>query len=126
MPRAPTTTCRSRPNSPSCWQGSAVCCAAALAASFPLSAAAQSSAELLNELRALRDKGNQLEKRLQETEDKPAAAPAPGMTPEQQQEFNRIAHKAESLEDTRDALGLKAVKRVIGHAYDVIALPVRG
>jgi hypothetical protein len=89
------------------WKYTAV--AAALAASFPLSAAAQSSAELLNELRALRDKVNQLEKRLQETEAKAAAAPA-GMTPEQQQEFNRIALKAEGLEDSRDELGLKGLK----------------
>jgi hypothetical protein len=90
------------------WKYTAI--AAALAATFPLSAAAQSSADLLNELRALRDKVNQLEKRLQDTEAKAAAAPAAGMTPDQQQEFNRIALKAEALEDTRDALGLKGLQ----------------
>lgn len=90
------------------WKYTAI--AAALAAILPLPAAAQSSAELLNELRALRDKVNQLEKRLQDNEAKAAAAPAPGMTPDQQADFNRIALKAEALEDTRDALGLKGLK----------------
>lgn len=89
------------------WKYTAI--AAALVATFPLSAAAQSSAELLNELRALRDKVNQLEKRLQDNEAKAAAAPA-GMTPDQQAEFNRIALKTEALEDTRDALGLKGLQ----------------
>lgn len=89
------------------WKYTAI--AAALAATFSVPAAAQSNAELLNELRALRDKVNQLEKRLQDSEAKAAAAPA-GMTPDQQQEFNRIALKAEALEDTRDALGLKGLQ----------------
>ncbi len=34
----------------------------------------------------------------------------PGMTPEQQQDFNRIEVKAEALEDWRDAAGLKGLK----------------
>lgn len=89
--------------------------AVALAAVFPMPASAQSTAELLNELRALKDKVNQLEKRLQDSEARAAAAPAPaaqpaGMTAEQQQEFNRIAVKTEAMEDSRDALGFKGLK----------------
>jgi opacity protein-like surface antigen len=45
-----------------------------------------------------------------------AADPAPaGMTPEQQQEFNRIAVKTEALEDGRDAAGFKGLK-ISGYA----------
>jgi opacity protein-like surface antigen len=43
-----------------------------------------------------------------------AADPA-GMTPEQQQEFNRIAVKTEALEDGRDAAGFKGLK-ISGYA----------
>ena len=78
-----------------------------LAAAFP--AAAQSNEELLKELRALRDRVNQLEQRL-------LAAPAPpaagqwGMTPEQARELNRIAVKAEGLQDNFADQGLKGLK----------------
>ena len=71
-------------------------CALALAAAFP--AAAQSNEELLKELRALRDRVQQLEQKLQAA----PAAPAPGqwgMTPEQAREMNRLAVKAESMQD---------------------------
>lgn len=89
---------------------------------------AQSNAELLNEIRALKNRVDQLEKQLKEKDAaapaataapagaaaKPGAEPAGGkqwgMTPEQVQEFNRIAVKTEALEDSRDASGLKGLK----------------
>jgi len=73
----------------------------ALAAAFP--AAAQSNAELLNELKALRDRVVELEKKLQ-------AQPQPGqwgMTPEQARELNRATMKAEATEDNLEMQGLK-------------------
>jgi len=78
---------------------------ATLLAAFP--AAAQSNAELLQELRALRDRVQQLERKLQGT---PAGTPPTGqwgMTPEQSRELNRLVVKTESLEDSREAAGLK-------------------
>ena len=86
----------------------------ALAAAFP--AAAQSNEELLKELRALRDRVNQLEQRLQAapaSTSAPAAAPAPGswgMTPEQARELNRVAIKAEALQDNFIDQGFKGLK----------------
>jgi hypothetical protein len=81
------------------------CLAAALACAFP--AAAQSNAEVLNELKALRDRVADLEKKLQAAE---AAKPKDGqwgMTPEQARELNRITVKTEALEDSREAQGMK-------------------
>jgi hypothetical protein len=87
----------------------------ALAAALP--AAAQTNEELLKELRALRDRVNELEKKLQQA---PAAAPAVapatpaagqwGMTPEQARELNRIAVKTEGLQDSLVDQGLKGLK----------------
>jgi hypothetical protein len=82
--------------------------ALALAAAFP--AAAQSNAELLNELKALKDRVLELEKKLQAA---PAAAPAAGqwgMTPEQARELNRVAVKAEALQDSLADQGFKGLK----------------
>jgi hypothetical protein len=87
--------------------------ALAVCAAFPGGAQAQSSQELLNELRALKARVNELEKKLEAqaaTSAKQADAPAPGMTPEQLQDFNRIAVKTEALEDSRDMLGFKGLK----------------
>jgi len=84
------------------------CLAAALVGAFP--AAAQSNADVLNELKALRDRVSELEKKLQAAE---AAKPKEGqwgMTPEQARELNRVTVKAEALEDSRDALGFKGLK----------------
>jgi Protein of unknown function (DUF3138) len=82
--------------------------ALALAAAFP--AAAQSNQELMNELRALRERVNELEKKLAERD---VAAPAPagqwGMTPEQARELNRIAVKTESLQDNFIDQGFKGL-----------------
>jgi Protein of unknown function (DUF3138) len=84
----------------------------ALAAAFP--AAAQSNAELLKELQALRDRVNQLEAKLAA----PAAAGAAGgaaagqwgMTPEQSKELNRVGVKTEALQDSFAEQGLKGLK----------------
>lgn len=81
--------------------------ALAIAAAFP--AAAQSNAEILNELKALRDRVNQLESQLKETQAQ-AAKPQWGMTPEQAAELNRVTVKTEALEDSRDAGGFGGLK----------------
>ena len=88
--------------------------ALALAAAFGAAApaAAQSNEEVLKELRALRDRVNELESKLKAAEAKPAAAPAAsqwGMTPEQAAEFNRIAVKAESMQDSFTDQGFKGL-----------------
>ena len=81
-----------------------------LVTAFP--AAAQSNEELLKELRALRDRVNQLEQKLLATPAAPAAPAAGqwGMTPEQVRELNRIAIKAEGLQDNFADQGLKGLK----------------
>lgn len=79
----------------------------ALAAAFP--AAAQSNEELLKELRALRERVQQLEQKAQTQ----PAAPQPGqwgMTPEQARELNRVAVKAEALQDNFADQGFKGLK----------------
>ncbi len=93
----------------------------AIAAAFPLPAAAQSNAELLKELKALRDRVTQLENKLKAAETpKPApaapvavapAAPAVvGMTPDQAREMGRIAVKVDALEDERENSFLKGLE----------------
>lgn len=84
----------------------------ALLAASP--ALAQSNEDLLKELRALRERVQQLEQRLQQ---QPAAAsPAAGasgqwgMTPEQARELSRIAVKAESMQDSFTDQGYKGLK----------------
>ncbi|WP_428507481.1 DUF3138 family protein [Roseateles sp.] len=86
----------------------------ALLAAYPGAARAQSNEELLKELRALKERVGQLEDKLKAAEQK-TAAPAPttaqwGMTPQQVQEFNRIAVKTEALEDNAEAMGTKGLK----------------
>jgi hypothetical protein len=84
------------------------CLAAALLCAFP--AAAQSNADVLNELKALRDRVAELERKLQAAE---AAKPKEaqwGMTPEQARELSRVTVKTEALEDARDQQGLKNLK----------------
>lgn len=100
------------------WKLSAV--AVAVAAAFPGVTQAQSSNEaVLKELQDLKARVMELEKKLQEAQAKPAAAGAAaggaagqaqwGMTPEQAQEFNRIAVKTEATEDNLEAWGLKGL-----------------
>lgn len=72
---------------------------------------AQSNEELLKEIRALRDRVIQLEDKLKAAS--PAAAPPQpqwGMTPQQLQDFNRIAVKTEALEDGQESMGIKNLK----------------
>jgi opacity protein-like surface antigen len=85
----------------------------AVAAAFP--AAAQSNEELLKELRALRERVNQLEQKLQQPA-APAATPATapagqwGMTPEQARELNRVTVKTEAIQDNFESQGFKGLK----------------
>jgi hypothetical protein len=76
--------------------------ALALAGALPTRAA---DPDVAKELKALQERVKQLEQAQQQKEQ-----PAPGMTPEQQADVNRITVKAESLEDARDASGLKGLK----------------
>ncbi len=72
--------------------------AAAASACLSLPVAAQGNDELLKELKALRERVEQLEKQVKAQ----PAAPKPGewgMTPEQARELNRIAVKTEALQD---------------------------
>ena len=80
-------------------------------------AMAQSNAEVLRELQALKDRIAELEAKLKAGAT-PPAAPAPtaaapgmtqGMTQEQASEFNRVAVKAEAPEDAREASGLNGL-----------------
>ena len=112
------------------------CLAAALACAFPAIAQtkakakpptqAQTNAAMLEEMKALRERVADMEKKLQAAEaDKARAAAAPvaaaapaaaastpqwGMTPEQARELNRVTVKTEALEDSREAAGFKGLK----------------
>ena len=91
------------------WQPTAL--ALALAAAFPTLAVAQSNADLVNELKALKDRIGQLEEKLKAAD--AAAKPADkqwGMTPEQAAEQNRIRVKTESIEDNFESQGYKGLK----------------
>lgn len=79
-----------------------------LLAAFPLAAQAQSLDELRREQKALKDKVNELERKLKDAEARPAATP--GMTEQEKQDFNRIAIKTEALEDSQEAMGLRLLK----------------
>ncbi len=82
--------------------------AIALAVAASLPAQAQSNAELLKELQALKNRVQELEQKLK------APAPAPagqwGMTPEQAKELNRVAIKAEAIQDSFTDQGYKGLK----------------
>jgi hypothetical protein len=82
--------------------------AAALLASYP--ALAQSNAEVLKEINALKAKIAELEAKVKAQEQAEKQKAAAGGTAEQQREINRIAVKTEALEDSRDAQGLKNLK----------------
>ena len=83
----------------------------ALLAAFPLAASAQSVAQSLDDLRkeqkALKDKIDALEKKLKDAEAKSAEG---GMTPQQQQDLNRIVVKTEALEDNQESMGFRGLK----------------
>ncbi len=83
--------------------------ALALAAAFP--AQAQSNADILKELQALKDKVAELETKLKAQEAKlPPAGGQWGMSTEQARELNRATLKAEATEDAMEAQGLKMLK----------------
>ena len=89
------------------------CLCLAVGVGLPSTASAQSQADLLKELKALKDRVEQLEKQVQaqQAQQAQAASAQPaGMTPDQQQDFNRIAVKTEALEDARDMNGFKGLK----------------
>ena len=90
------------------WKPAAL--ALALAAAYPTAALAQSNADLLQELKALKDRVGELEKKLAEGEKQW------GMTPAQQQDLSRVTVKTEGLEDAIEAQGLKSLK--IGGFFD--------
>jgi opacity protein-like surface antigen len=86
--------------------------ALAVAAACAAPAQAQSNKELMDELKAMKQRIADLEKKLAE-KSAPDAKPTEkqwGMTPEQVQDFNRIAVKTEALEDGMEAQGLKGLK----------------
>jgi hypothetical protein len=87
----------------------------ALAAAYP--AQAQSNADVLKELQALKAKVADLEAKLkaQEGQQAKAAGAQWGMTPEQSRELNRATMKTEALEDAVEAQGLKMLK-ITGYA----------
>jgi hypothetical protein len=94
---------------------------AGIVAVAPL-AHAQSNEELLQELRALKERVTQLEAALKAREAKeaseakasavkPAAPPPPtGATPQQVQDLNRVNVKMEMIEDTLEAQGFKGLR----------------
>ncbi|GAA5184393.1 DUF3138 family protein [Niveibacterium umoris] len=88
--------------------------ALALALGCALPGHAAAAADLQTEVAALKARLAELEARLAAQPASPAPAAA-GMTAEQQQEFNRVAIKAEALEDARDAAGLRQLK-ISGYA----------
>jgi opacity protein-like surface antigen len=92
--------------------------AVAIAAAFAAPAQAQSNKELLDELKAMKQRIADLEKKLADkaSSDAKPAEKQWGMTPEQVQDFNRIAVKTEALEDAMEAQGLKGLK--IGGYFD--------
>lgn len=96
------------------WSLVPVALAVCMAFPAPARAADATTQELLNELRALKARVGELEKKLEAQAAKQpeaqAATAAPGMTAEQVQDFNRIAVKTEALEDSRDMLGFKGLK----------------
>ena len=83
--------------------------ALALASAFP--ALAQSNDELLKELKALRERVEQLEQKLAQPPVPTPAAPGQwGMTPEQARELNRVTVKTEALQDNFADQGFKGLK----------------
>ena len=81
--------------------------AAALVGAFP--ALAQSNADVLNEMRALRERVADLERKLRAAE---AAKPKDGqwgMTPEQARDLARVTVKTEATEDNLESWGIKGL-----------------
>jgi len=80
--------------------------ALAMAGAFP--AQAQSNADILRELQALKDKVSELEGKLKAQEAKlPPATGQWGISPDQARELNRATLKSEGIEDAMESQGLK-------------------
>lgn len=94
------------------WQRHRLAQAALLALGSALAGpvSAQSVADLVKEIQALKARVAELEARPQA----PATAAPPtaqwGMTPEQAADLNRVQLKTEAMEDARDAMGFKGLK----------------
>lgn len=86
--------------------------AAGIALAFALPAGAQTTNEqLLQELRELKARVGELEKKLKDTEGKlPPAGASWGMTPDQAAELNRLTVKTDALEENSERLGFKDLK----------------
>jgi len=84
--------------------------ALALAAAYPTAAMAQSNADLLKELKALKDRVGELEKKLADKTAAEGGEKQWGMTPAQTQDLNRVTVKTEGLEDAIETQGLKGLK----------------
>jgi opacity protein-like surface antigen len=84
--------------------------ALALAAAYPSAALAQSNADLLKELKALKDRVGELEKKLADKTAAEGGEKQWGMTPAQTQDLNRVTVKTEGLEDAIETQGLKGLK----------------
>jgi hypothetical protein len=82
--------------------------AAALMLAWP--AFAQSNADVLKEINALKAKVAELEAKVRAQEEAEKQKAAAGASAEQQREINRIGVKTEALEDSRDAQGMKNLK----------------
>jgi hypothetical protein len=82
----------------------------AIAAAFPLNAAAQSNEDLLKELKALRERVGQLEDKLKALPAPPASGQWGGMTPEQQSDLGNVRLRVDTLEEQRDTAVLKGLK----------------
>jgi hypothetical protein len=90
----------------------ALACALMLAFGAAPSAFAQSNADVLKELAALKARIADLEKKLAAVPDAPADGTQAqwGMTPEQAAEFNKLVVKSEAAEDATEAHGYKDLK----------------
>lgn len=88
------------------WQPTAA--ALAVAACFAPPASAQSNAELLEELRALKARVQELEAKQKAMEQKGDSGQW-GMTPAQQADLARVTVKTEAIEDNREASGLQGL-----------------
>lgn len=86
--------------------------ATAVALAYPALAGAQTTNEqLLQELRELKARVGDLEKKLKDAEAKlPPAGASWGMTPDQAAELNRLTVKADAAEDNTERLGFKDLK----------------
>ena len=90
----------------------ALACAITLAFGSATPAFAQTNADVLKELAALKARIAELEKKLAAVPDAPAdGQPAQwGMTPEQAAEFNKLVVKSEAMEDANESHGYKDLK----------------